>query len=355
MLAGVILFYSQILYAQSGLQLGDNFVPKEQIWVYLCLGNSAMSGRDEARDTVAHPHAWNYRIPNYDRAEKPADQWQWIPARSPLHFDVRSSGKGGPCMPFVKKMAERFPDHYFAIMQHSGSANLMDWYRYGEVRYNHVMDSVTNYLDKVTFGGFISMFGLVEVQYGGKQKDDWLDIIETTVTDVRTDLEMPDLPYVHSGYPMEATGDYDPTQTKVQGILEAEPEISSVVSNSVVISTEGLSIYQDSFLSHYDSTGCAGWAQRVVDSLVVHGWVPNETGNLKDQRQSGVRDIRGRYNRRFFYDGHTIPGINELAQHGFALFSPNGRKVAEYSVDAMGSVSGTLSGLRPGIYIIRSF
>ncbi len=349
----IIISLTSSLFAQTGVQLGSTFVPKEKIWVYVCFGNSALAGRDAARDTKAHERAWNFRVPNCDINSNISDKWTWIPAKAPLHIDKNSPNKGGPSMPFVKKMAEKFPDYHFGIFQHAGSANQMNTYQYGKPRYDKIIDSLKSIQKNVTIAGFISMFGLVEVQNGGKTKTEWLNIINTTVSDLREDLKMPNLPYIHSGYPREASGRYDPDGSAARGIVSAEPEISEKIGNAVVVGTDDLTILDDGYNSHYDSLGCDGLAKRVIDSLIAKKWAP--LGSPITNPTRNITNINKKYTRGTFLNLGRTP-LRVLQKYNFEIadiFLPNGTKIASINKESLSIQGNSIKHLAPGIYVIN--
>ena len=50
----IIALLSVSAFGQAGLTLGQKFVPRDSIYLYLFFGNSVMSGRDTPADTITN-------------------------------------------------------------------------------------------------------------------------------------------------------------------------------------------------------------------------------------------------------------------------------------------------------------
>ncbi len=238
--------------------------PAQPLFAFIFVGNSAMSGRDPDGDTETHPRAWKYVLYESD------DQFSWQPSAEPVCADKNNTvddKKGGPAMPFLKEMVALYPDPetHFGVIQNSGSGwtirkNMLR----GTDGYDDLMEQLLKIEDDITIVGLVSMFGLVETEDGGSGVNDFLANAKKMVSQFREDLDMPNLPYLHSGYPREAGGAYSPNKSDPLSIIDQQESITDEIDNAFIIPTEGLTIYDDEYLSHYDRAGCIAWGERTA-------------------------------------------------------------------------------------------
>lgn len=268
-LAGVLA----MAHVASPLNLGGTEVTADRVHVWVLVGNSAMAGRDPDRDRQTHARAWKFVM--YDSPEKST----WQPAREPLYEDKHNKGNlGGPGMPLLKALVDQLPEtDYCAAIQMAYSAwTCRDELTRGRDEYEQLVDVLLKLKGTVHIAGLVSMFGLVEAQFGWQSRGDhattYLEDISAMVQSFREDLGMPNLPYIHSAYPQEAQRDYAVTNSYPRMILAVDEQITTEIHNSAVIPTRGLTIYEDIYRSHYDRAGCLGWGERVADTIVTRGW-----------------------------------------------------------------------------------
>ncbi len=345
LLIPAIVFTSECLVFGQGIQLGAKFVPKDSFFVFIFCGNSAMSGRDNSPDKVSDPHAWKYEMSpaNYD----------WAPAIEPICADVNNSGdRGGPSMPFIKRIAMDYPDRYFGIMQLSGSGwTCRDNFSKGTTANNDMMKKAKALKNNVTIVAIVSMFNLAEVAfYSGDNSlvDNYLQDIENMVSDMRTDLGMPNLPYLHSGYPVNAGGNYAITLPETQTIIAETGKIPDNISNSLIIPTDGLAINEDDgYFSHYSRAGNAAWGARVADSIKARNWIPATTNSEKPALNVSFSGSHPAICKVLF-DGSNWLGLDKSV-YSFSVYSLNGGIIP-------GINAGRLRDTRlpPGIYLLRS-
>jgi hypothetical protein len=339
MYAAAVTFYSSACFPSWAVMLGSTDVPKNKIWAYILVGNSALSGRDPVRDTVVSPNCWKYILYNYP----PMPMYTFQPAKEPICQDVRNNGScGGPTFPFLKRMSEKFPGYHFVALQKSGAAwTCKGFFIRGMPEYDSTITPVKNLKDSVTIAGLISMFGLVEVIGSASGVASFPTDIQTMVGQMRQDLGMPTLPYIHSGYPVLAQGSYAITTTNGANMVINEKTIPQLVTNCVLIPTDSLTIYQDSFLSHYDRAGNVKWGSRVVDSLIARNWTPPPTGVAQVRPKRSIRSNSAHFCKVFF-DGHNST-VFSMSGKASDIYLPNGRHAGDLFK----------SKLLPGVYIVR--
>jgi hypothetical protein len=343
-IAAAVLFLSAS-FSSWAIKLGATDVPKSKIWAYILVGNSALSGRDPVRDTVISPYAWKYVLYNNNPL---IPIYTFQPAKEPLCQDVRNDGsKGGPSLPFLKKMSEKFPDYYFVSLQKSGAAwTCKNMFIRGQPQYDSVIAPAKKLKDSVTIAAIISMFGLVEVEGSASGVESYPADVKTMVDQMRTDLGMPTLPYIHSGYPVLAQGSYAVTTANGSKLVQNEKTIPQTVTNCVLIPTDSLTIYQDNFLSHFDRAGNVKWGSRVVDSLISRKWtpLPSGAGPVRPGRSSRAGSAQF---QKVFFNGNNHQ-VFSMSKKALDIYLPNGREVA-----AVYPGNFINHKLLPGVYLVR--
>ena len=352
-----------LLTESAAITLGGKVVPKDKMLVFLLIGNSAMSGRDPHPDTSTVPNIWNFRLPNpHHDNSKVKDLLLWAPAKSPLCLDERSSGCQDPGTPFLQNLAKAYASHgdttyHFGALQFSGANWQMSDFQRGKPYYDSIMLHAKKLKDSVTFAGVVSMLSIVEGLTGGVGVTSYLANTKTTVAQFREDLVMPNLPYLHSCYPVMSQGDYDTAVIKGKALLLVEPKIPDSIKNCVLIRTNGLSVYLgDGFMSHYDTAGCKAWGKRVADSVIARTWTPCTwcTPTLIPLESGKSRRLAARaLPQRIYFDGHSLPPALSAMPGGAVVCALSGRKVAKFDQFTQRSCLAAMKGLAPGMYVIQ--
>jgi hypothetical protein len=268
--------------------LGGVEVPKDKFIVYLCIGHSNMAGEDPAHsDGVSIPHGWNY-------------QWYstktWVPAKETpgsMKNGLSGNGSGGPGMPFLKAMAAAHPDYYFGIINDASlsatcrgmntglnaSDNPADQNRFwkGAKLYQQLITAVNDTKSYATFGGLICMLGLVEAtRTNDTVCNRFSDDITQMVTDFRTDLGLPYLPYLESEYENGAAGIYaisNPWPSIIQAQIKLVP---AKLALSATVNTVGIEMIDP---EHFNATnGQPEFAKRLVTMIQSKSWFPPPAG-----------------------------------------------------------------------------
>jgi hypothetical protein len=332
-------------FPEAGLTLGGKFVPKDSMMVFICVGNSAMSGRDQTPDRTTNPHLWKYEM-------SPA-KYDWLLAEEPICVDdpnnTLSSPKGGPIMPFLKRLAVLYPNHYFGIMQLSHSGwTLQGHFNQGSAEITSLITKANLLKPNVTIAAFVSMLNLVEVQ--NNDTANYLQKVTAMVANVRTQLGLPDLPYIHAGYPLDAKSSeaakYDTSLASAKSIMRQISQIPGSIQNSAIIPTNGLSICINcapaNYFSHYDNAGNKGWGSRTADTVFSRNWVSVASTVGKSPAQALSPKYDGM--RKVMFEGMRSSVFNQTGK-SFSVYSPNGKAVPAVSVKSQN--------LRPGIYIVK--
>ena len=100
------------------------------------------------------------------------------------------------------------------------------------------------------------------------------------VTDMRTDLGMPNLPVLLGDWEAGAMGKFLPTTDFAKNIIAQIHSTAAAVQPAAVIPTDGLAIQDPDpaagtdGVHHYNFAGHKGWGERGITLLKMSGWAP---------------------------------------------------------------------------------
>lgn len=346
----IVALLSVSAFGQAGLTLGGKFVPKDSIMLFINAGNSAMSGRDKSADLITDPHLWKYEMSpaNYDL----------LPAKEPICVDLHNTiaaPLGGPIMPLLKSLLVLYPKYYFVVMQLSNSAWKL-WGNFNSSGNAHIalMTQALILKPNVTIAAYISMLNIVEVE----QLDtlNYLQKVVDMVAHVRSDLGLPCLPYIHSGYPVlaaDGSENYAITHPQAQSIIRQIAQIPANVLNCTVIPTDSLTICMNctptGYYSHYDRNGNVKWGQRTADSIKARNWIPaSGCVNIFMNPEHQVQTIHMSNLQKIMFDGTNWSAFDKAGK-SFSVYSPNGRSITIASGAAIKNQK-----LLPGVYFVST-
>jgi Carbohydrate esterase, sialic acid-specific acetylesterase len=260
------------------VSIGGTMVPKEKVIVFLHVGHSNMAGRatdpPDLHDFnyVTAPRLWSY-----------AKGGVWKPAVEPLSPDNVTMGKAGPGMAILHAASAVAPsDVYVVSIGHGHSGDTGGFcrnFRKGGLLYNIVMDAAMELKGKVTFGGIWGMFGTSEFA-DMSHASTFGPCLTGVVTDMRTDLGMPNLPVLLGDWEAGAMGKFLPSTAFAQSIIMQIHSTAAAVQPAVLIPTDGLAIQNPDpaagtdGVHHYNFAGHKGWGERGISLLKMSGWAP---------------------------------------------------------------------------------
>lgn len=293
MLRKILLPVSSAIVLLSGIpsfaqiQLGDTLVPKEKFFVFLFLGHSNMTGRHRNPDKEVHPRVWKLPL-NFEPL------LEWSPGIEPMCLDnhQNKSGRyGGPAVPLLKLLAERYPDYWFGGIQYSGSGSddfaLEPKFIPGKEGYELVKEAAATYKDKVTFAGVVTMIGQIEV-FGdwAETRPRFAENIKTMMDAFKEDLDAPNLPLLFTQFPLEASGKYSPDREEGQEILAQSDLIPEMVSPFALIPSHDIDMLDG---HHYSELGYQLWAERAANLIRDNEFIPGSVGAR--QRQHAMSPV----------------------------------------------------------------
>jgi hypothetical protein len=256
--------------APSGatLDLGGVQVAKEDAIAFIHFGHSNMAGRATGPAATrpyyfdqTDPHAWMYHV------GKPPEL-----AKEPYTACDDLSGRyGGPGTALLKQAVALAPDKYFISLGFAKTSAYCSQFLPGSLYYDSVMEDALAIKDRVTFAAIVIMLGITERHGTSADISGYSACINKLVTAVRKDIGRPDLPLLITDYEQEASGLLNVSSAFAQSIIPEIRKIPSVVSNSALVPTDGLSMEDD---HHFDLDGHKVWTGRVLQIMKDKGWFP---------------------------------------------------------------------------------
>jgi hypothetical protein len=252
-----------------GVTIGSTFVPRERAIVLLHIGHSNMAGRADSPPELkpfnydTDPHLWAY-----------GRGGMWRPAREPLSGDSMTDGRAGPGMSILHAALSAAPDRFIISIgrgQSGQSSGYCRSFRKGGLLYDFVMAPALELRGKVTFGAIFAMFGTSET-------DDMIDAgqfgacMRGLVADMRTDLGLPELPFIVGDWEAGATDNESPNSRIAMIIIPQLRGLPMQVDRLGLVPTDGLPVIANDH--HYDLTGYKLWGERAIDILRKNHWAP---------------------------------------------------------------------------------
>jgi Carbohydrate esterase, sialic acid-specific acetylesterase len=259
------------------VNIGGTNVPKENAIAFLHFGHSNMAGRGVDLPATrpyffgpTDPHAWMYH-----------SGVGFQPAVEPTAGDsgnmVNGMVSGGPGTALVKEAAALAPDKYFISIGYGQGSAYCSQFLPGALYYSKVMAGALELKGKVTFAGIMIYLGITERHGTQADINNYPQCINQLVTQIRTDLGEPNLPLMINDYEMGTTG---PLAVGSAFELAIEPKIlmvPMVVSNSVLIPTDGVAIQDDHSTTddhHFSLDGQKEYVRRMLATMQMKGWFP---------------------------------------------------------------------------------
>ncbi len=248
------------------IDLGGVNVPKEKAIALIHIGHSNMAGRASSPTASrpyhfqeTHPRAFMYH------AGMPPEL-----ALEPTADDGQTSQRGGPGAALVKESAMlAAPDYYFISLGFGHPSAYCSQFLPGGLYYDELIAEPKAIKDRVTFGAIFIYLGITERHGTEADRTGFPNCINTLVTAIRTDVGDPNLPFMINDYEVEGTGEFVVGGEVANAIMPQIAKIPSVVSNSALVSAEGLGMQDD---HHFNLDGHRTWVQRALMIMQQKGW-----------------------------------------------------------------------------------
>jgi hypothetical protein len=228
---------------------------KKKLQIYLLMGQSNMSGRGaiEKEDKTAHPRVLMF------------ESNKWVSAIEPVTKDNHSYHGVGPALAFGKTMAELDPSITIGLVPTAeGGTPLSRWER-GKDLYERAVHRAKAAAKDGVLAGVIWHQG--ESNTGDKDRsDDYGERLAKMISDLRTDLGTPDLPFV-----VGELGEFltnrkkQPPLARANEVNQALRDLPKHVSNTGFVSAHGLVDKGDEL--HFDSKSQREFGRRYAEVM----------------------------------------------------------------------------------------
>jgi hypothetical protein len=247
------------------INLGGVEVPKEKAIAFIHVGHSNMAGRADKPQASrpyhfqeTHPHAYMYH-----------------PGSTPaLALEPKTAGDSqdaGPGTALVKEAAVLAPDYYFISLGYGRSSAYCSQFLPSGLYYDNLIAGPKAIKGRVTFGGIFIYLGITERHGSAADRNGFANCINSLVTAIRTDVGEPNLPLLENDYEVESSGEFEVGGEVYDAIFPQIQKVPTTVSNSALVSAQGLSMQDD---HHFDLDGHRTWVQRALMTMKTKGWFP---------------------------------------------------------------------------------
>lgn len=227
--------------------------PKAKFHLYLLIGQSNMAGRGKMTDADREPVEGILKLNKQDR---------WVPAAHPLHFDKPNIAGVGLGLSFAEEMAKAEPGVVIGLIPCAvGGTPLSRWSQGGDL-YQEALRRTKIAMRDGTLCGVLWHQG--EGDSGSlKTANTYGKRLAQMVTDLRSDLGLPNLPFVAGqlGEFFVAKKDNEAVR-KVDNALKT---IGDLVDNAACASAEGLEHKGD--VVHFSSEALCEFGRRYAAEM----------------------------------------------------------------------------------------
>ena len=222
--------------------------PKEDLHVYLLIGQSNMAGRAKVPEDMAGVIERCYLL---------NDKGQWVPAKNPLNlYSTIRKGEGmqklGPGYSFAIDMLKANPDIRIGLVVNArGGSKVEDWLGEKSKYYKDVLKRVGQARQTGTLKGVLWHQG--ESNSGGKWSEGYSGKVKTLVETLREDMKLPGLPFV--------AGEIK----QGEQINEQIGALPKDLKHTAVASSKGLKTYDR---WHFDTKSTLLLGQRYAEQMI---------------------------------------------------------------------------------------
>lgn len=217
--------------------------------LFLLVGQSNMAGRGKVdpQDQVVNPRIW---VLNKDQ--------KWTPAVDPLHWDRPDRIGVGPGMTFARTVLEKNPASTIGLIPAAMGGSSIDlWKKDGEL-YPNAITRAKLAMQHGTLRAILWHQG--EADSRPEQLADHPAKLKQLITNFRTDLNAPDVPFV-MGQILEAYSAVRPDAPKMNQILMDFPKS---IPRVICVPSSGLTQMGDN--THFDSAGARELGKRYAQA-----------------------------------------------------------------------------------------
>ncbi len=244
------------------INLGGVDVPMERAIGFIHVGHSNMAGRATKpaaskpyHFTETHPHAFMYHAGSAPQLA--------------LEPTAGTPGYAGPGTALVKEAAALAPNYYFVSLGFGKPSAYCSQFIPGGLYYDQLIAGPKAIKGRITFGAIFIYLGITERHGTEADRTGFPNCINTLVTAIRNDVGDPNLPFMLNDYEVEGSGEFVVGGEVANAIMPQIAKVPGVVSNSALVSCQGLSMQDD---HHFDLDGHRTWVQRALMTMQQKGW-----------------------------------------------------------------------------------
>jgi hypothetical protein len=190
-----------------------------------------------------------------------------------LALEPKTAGTrfAGPGTALLKEAAALAPDYYFISLGFGEPSAYCSQFLPDHLYYENLIAAPKAIKGRVTFGGIFIYLGITERHGSEADRTGFAGCINQLVTAIRSDVGEPNLPLLETDYEVEASGEFAVGGEVYNAIYPQIQKIPSTVSNSALVSAEGLGMEDN---HHFNLDGQRTWVQRALTIMRQKGWFP---------------------------------------------------------------------------------
>jgi hypothetical protein len=249
------------------IELGGNTVPKERAIAFIHFGHSNMAGYGVSPPSSS---AYHFQETNPRAFEYHAG----TPPTLALEPTARTTNDrlAGPGLSLLKEaLAVAGPSYYFISLGYGQNSAYCSQFLPGGLYYDELIAASKAIKGRVTFGAIFIYLGITERHGTAADVNGFPNCVNTLVTAIRKDVGEPNLPVVMNDYEVEAKGEFVVGGEVANAIMPQIAKIPTTVTNSALVSCQGLPMQDD---HHFNLDGQRTWAQRAIMTMQQKGWFP---------------------------------------------------------------------------------
>ncbi|QDU91439.1 Carbohydrate acetyl esterase/feruloyl esterase precursor [Pirellulimonas nuda] len=236
--------------ADSSDAVSELTAPKQNVHLYLLIGQSNMSGRGEMSPSDRLPVAGVYVLDSDNH---------WKQAAHPLHFDKPKIAGVGLGIDFATQMRMSDPSVTIGLVPCAvGGTSLKQWSKGGEL-YEAAVARTKHAEQHGVLRGILWHQG--EGDCGEKSASTYAQRLARLIADLRSDLGQPTLPFV--------LGEIGEFRVGVKGrsdlVIEQQQSVPGLVEHTACVSAEGLGHKGD--FSHFDAEALREFGRRYAAEM----------------------------------------------------------------------------------------
>lgn len=279
----IILPVIVVLVTCITTETGNWDIPTEKtkFHIFLLMGQSNMAGGIKGGHLLPEDKK---PVPHIVHIPTPATRnFSWKPAAHPLHIRRNRPKSFGPGLPFAREYLKRHPDITVGLIPVAKGGARIDILKKGSKIYEDAIKKVRFAAVKGTIKGFLWHQG--ESDCRDERRKSYEGRLHKLIADIRTDLQIEDLPFIVGNLPEFRVIGKEPEAIKqikeIMAILRRVPE---KVKNTGFVETTGLTACDTPKYSHFDRKSYITLGKRYFE--VYEKTVQNKENQTEDKGES---------------------------------------------------------------------